>query len=261
MNQRQELEVPKPQQILYQEPQDLLFIKHLCLPALSTNSPDPTNSTEMHYGVFRPLVLDACRVLSNRAANNQDSEDFLATDIQGRNRVEINDEPLDVDCYYFLGPPEVEANRNYPIVKTLSAFTFPSVLPDRWATIGDALRQQQPRLSRGRLPPAPSQMSNSVGQRDENCAITRWRDCALFRSVMTRPSLILWIALFVACFVRGGYSDLPDLVHRRPVTIHPDIPIQFLYARFAYAIINLPRANPPFKSIPEPDVVKQLKFE
>ena len=56
---------------------------------------------------------------------------------------------------------------------------------------------------------------------------------------------------FIAYFVRRGFSDFPDLFHRRQVTIHSEISIQYLYARFAYAIINLPRDNDSFDSIQE----------
>ena len=56
---------------------------------------------------------------------------------------------------------------------------------------------------------------------------------------------------FVAYFVRRGFSDFPDLFHWRQVTIHPEISTQYLYARFACAIINLPRDNDSFDSIQE----------
>ncbi|KAI1784333.1 hypothetical protein LXA43DRAFT_226566 [Ganoderma leucocontextum] len=305
MNRRQDLPVRTPQDILFRPCKERVVIRRpgynaelLYLPALSTGS------TATPYGVFRPLVLDACRVLTNRAANNQDSEDFLATDIEGQNRVEINDEPLDVDCYYFLGPPDVEANWNYPIVKTLSAFTFPSVLPDRWTKIA---RHQPP--SRRRLPAPPaSGMSCLVKERDRNCAVTRWPDSTQYahlipeaeaawyvvnhtnHRVLGQPALdvnhpangILLRAdvhlcldaygfifypdndpaddqRFVACFVRGGYSYMADLFHRRPVTIDPEIPVEFLYARFAYAIINHPRETLLFHSIPELQEVTVLR--
>ncbi|KAI1791925.1 hypothetical protein LXA43DRAFT_368484 [Ganoderma leucocontextum] len=306
MNRRQDLPVPEPQDILFRPCKERVVVRRpvynaelLYLPALSTGS------TATPYGVFRPLVLDACRVLTNRAANNQDSEDFLATDIEGRDRVEINDEPLDVDCYYFLGPPDVEANRNYPIVKTLSAFTFPSVLPDRWAQIA---RQRPP--SRTRMPPPPaSDMSALVKERDWNCAVTRWPDstqCAhlipeaeaawyfvnqMHAHILGKPPAVgpdhpangillrgdVQLCLdshgfllypdnnpaddqrFVAYFVRWGYPYLSDLFHRRPVTIDPEIPVEFLYVRFAYAIINHPRVDSVFKYIPESRMVTVVR--
>ena len=327
MNTREALPAPAPREVFCR--QHLVFIRHpgrdeplFRFPALSTGC------TSAPYGVFRPLVLDACRVLTNRAANIQEDEDgdFLASDIQGRNRIEVDDTPLDVDCYYFLGPPEVEANRNYPIVKTLSAFTFPSVLPDRWAKIADALGQQY-------YPPltcrhsTPSEMSTIVGMRDEHrCAITRWLDCMLFYLIVIHISLIPCIAdtaaqcvhlipkseeawfiahhlaahisedmcasvdhpsngillradvrlcfdahgfvfypssdsKFVAYFVRCEYTSLPDLFHRRPATIHADIPVHLLYARFAYAIINHPRQNRLFESVPESEKVASIREE
>nr|VWP02221.1 Transcriptional repressor rco-1 [Ganoderma boninense] len=98
----------------------------LKFPALFTG-PSPTTP----YGVFRPLVLDACRVLTNHASNTEADGDYLASDIEGSNRVEINDTPLAFDRCYFLGAPDAEAHRNYPIVNTLSAFAFPAPLPER----------------------------------------------------------------------------------------------------------------------------------
>ena len=85
----------------------------------------------------------------------------------------IDDTPLDFDCYYFLGPPEDEANRNYPVVKTLSAFTLPSVLPDRWAQIMDARQQQRPCPPQIWLPWSEQNMPLFVQLRDKQCAITR----------------------------------------------------------------------------------------
>ena len=340
MNRRESLPAPKPQEILNRG--RIVYIKHpaqdrllFSFPALSTDS------TGNHYGVFHPLVLDACRILTNRAASSQGDidSDFLATDIEGHNRVSINITYLDVDFYYFLGPPEDEINRNYPIVKTLSAFTFPTVLPDRWAKIADAWRQQ--RSDPERPPATASQMSAIVERRDRKCALTRWRDCTslyLMVTIAVQPSssrglhapagtqcahLIPaaeedWFVTddmaeliseelfpgihhpangvllradvrmcfdahsfvfypdtdndraddrrFVAYIVQGGYADMPELLHRRPATIHPDVLVEFVYARFAYAIINLPRRNAFFASVEESDMLKivrenRLEFE
>ena len=171
---REALLPPTPQEIFCR--QRPVFINHpgrdqplLTLPAFSTGSPATP------YGVSRPLVLDACRVLTNHAANNQG--DFLATDIQGRDRLEIDDTPLDVDCYYFLGPPEDEFHRDYPIVKTFSAFTFPPTLPDDWARVADTL--QRP-CHGADEPPRASSVSSYVRKRDARCAVTKYSDGALF---------------------------------------------------------------------------------
>ena len=170
---REALSPPTPQEIFCR--QRPLFVNHpgrdqplLTFPAFSTGSPSTP------YGVSRPLVLDACRVLTNHAANNQG--DFLATDIQGRDRLQIDDTPLDVDCYYFLGHPELnlkdDANRDYPIVKKFSAFRFPPVLPDHWAQI--AKRRPRKLLAYPRPLSSPSQMHNFVKLRDRGaCALTR----------------------------------------------------------------------------------------
>ncbi|KAM5535259.1 hypothetical protein V8D89_011065 [Ganoderma adspersum] len=164
---REALSPSTPQEVFCR--QRPVFINHpgrdlplLTFPAFSTGS------TATPYGVSPPLVLDACRVLANHAAKNQ--EDFLATDIQGRDRLEIDDTPLDVDCYCFLGAPEVVANRAYPIVKKFSAFRRPSILPDRWALI--ATRRPRSLLEYPR-PLSPSQMPDRVRLRDRDCILTR----------------------------------------------------------------------------------------
>ena len=317
-----------------------LEAKLLGFPALSTGS------TTAPYGVFRPLVPDACRVLTNHAATRNgrgDFKDFLASDRDGRHRIPVDDAPLEDNCYHFLGPPEVEANRNSPIVKTLSAFTFPFVLPDRWART--AALWQQLRPSYERYVSSPNQMSTFVSGMDEKCAVARYPNCASFhvpsnsarilkaiqtsvygrlppltpvpalaqlrsaptssqkrsklgispatwpstsparrsrRAASTTPRTASCCAqtyvqcsfdahgfvfypnsshitgpgaqagadndnlngseeALVAYFVGEGYLHLPDLFHRRRVAIHPQVPVEFLYARFAHAIIHLPR--------------------
>ena len=323
MNIREALLAPAPQQVFYR--QQPIFIRHpgcdlplLCFPALSTDSTG-------HYGVFRPLVLNACRVLTNHKADY--NEDFLATDRQGQSRVPIDDTPLDVDCYYFLGPPEGESHSDYPIVKTFSAFTFPSTLPDDWARVADTL--QRP-CHGADEPPRASSASSYVRRRDARCAVTKYSDGALLQYLLVTTQLsltYLWIAStatqrahlipqaektwftanrmliyapdnpagidgaangillradvrrcfdshafviypaddddngFVAYFVRRGYPDFPDLFHRRRVTVHPDVPVQYLYARFAHTIINLPRCDDSFESVRESGGKKRKHME
>ena len=178
MNSRERLPEPTPREISLRPFKPLVIISHpgldrilLALPAFSTGS------TTTPYGVFCPLVLDACRVLTNHAGTSRG--DFLALDIQGHNRIPVDDAPLTDDCYYFLGPPGVEANRNYPIVKTFSAFTFPPVLPDRWARAAAVLRRQ-PRSPRIWSPPSERKMSVRVWGRDKRCIITQYPDGASF---------------------------------------------------------------------------------
>ena len=184
MNSLEPLPELPPREISRRRPgRPLVFIRHpgldrilLALPAFSTGS------TTKPYGVFCPLVLDACRVLTNHAGTSRG--DFLALDIQGHNRIPIDDAPLTDECYYFLGPPEVEANTNYPIVRTFSAFTFPLVLPDRWARAA-AVLQQQPRSRPIWFPSFQSEklMSQRVWVRDEKCIITRYPDGASFPAI------------------------------------------------------------------------------
>ncbi|PIL31156.1 hypothetical protein GSI_05853 [Ganoderma sinense ZZ0214-1] len=296
---------PEPQEIS-RRPRPL-DVKHPRLnfplfrfPAFSTGSPTTP------YGVSRLLILDACRVITNHAANCQG--DFLSTDKQGQDRLEIDDTPLDVHCYYFLGAPEVEANRDYPIVKTFSAFRFPSVLPAHWARIAE---RRPPLLYNHGFSFEPCPMSDLVWCRDRGvCTITRWPDatqCAhlipkaeevwfvtmdmsaylsdqciqggtgiddpgngmLLRADvhegLNEPAFVLYPAhstgedtTFVAYFVGGGYEHLPDVFHRRPVAIPQDVPVEFLYARFAHSIINLPRDDIGFRAVPELEEVGDL---
>ncbi|PIL28685.1 hypothetical protein GSI_08729 [Ganoderma sinense ZZ0214-1] len=296
MNPRDPLSVPTPREILFRG--WTVLIKHpgldvrlLKFPALSA---DPTG----RCGLFCPLVLNACRVLTNNKAEY--GADFLATDIQGHNRIRIDDTPLDVDCYYFLGPLELEANRNYPIVKSFCAFIFPSSLPDDWCVIADARQRPIPVL--GRAPPA-SAMSYEVKTRDGRCVITHYCDstqCAYLipkaegvwfasnsmstfasdnsevgvddrgNGILLRADVQLCMDAhgfvfypadahsFIAYFLSHDYSDFPELFHRRPATIHPDVPVQFLYARFAYTSINLLLSND-LDAIEEPPRYKAVK--
>ncbi len=59
-------------------------------------------------------------------------------------------------------------------------------------------------------------------------------------------------------FVGYEYSDFPELLHRRRVGIHLDVPVQFLYARFAYAIVSLLIDNLA-PSVEESDVYKEAE--
>ena len=55
---------------------------------------------------------------------------------------------------------------------------------------------------------------------------------------------------FMAYFVDDGYwPDYTEAFHRRLVTIHPSVAVEFLYARFAYNVINLYRPNMFFTSV------------
>ncbi|KAI1791922.1 hypothetical protein LXA43DRAFT_1008482 [Ganoderma leucocontextum] len=304
MNPRSAFSAPTQTEIFYRQTKDLL-IWHpgldaplLCLAALSTGS------TATPYGVFRSLVLNACRVLTNHAAHYD--ADFLATDIEGRNRVPIDDTPLDFDCYYFLGPPEVAAHKNYPIVKTFSAFTFPRTLPPDWAGgVANATREvQTPQL----LPQDASSrfMAPAVQWRDLQCVATRYPDAAQCAYLIPKAEAAWFHAnlmglyagdnwsmgvncpsngillradvykcldsynfvfypsgdgTFVAYFVRKLCAYLPELLHRRVMTIHSDVPAEFLYARFALAIINLPRPGDPFDAVPESEAFKVVKVK
>ena len=93
-----------------------------CLPAYSGEAdPSIQDRSTTVFGVCYQLALDSCRVITNHAANNED--DFLARDVEGKIPIPIDDvRPLTPgDYYYFLGPPNISTNCNYPIVKDFSA--------------------------------------------------------------------------------------------------------------------------------------------
>ena len=48
---------------------------------------------------------------------------------------------------------------------------------------------------------------------------------------------------FVAYIIGNLEDDYAVLLHRRPVMIHERVAEEFIYARFAYAFINTPRAS------------------
>ncbi|KAI1784587.1 hypothetical protein LXA43DRAFT_901310 [Ganoderma leucocontextum] len=257
------------------------------------SEPDPANPSQNLFGVYHRLALDACRVITNHAANNQG--DFLAEEREGKVPVPIDDaKPLSPRTYYyFLGPPEDATNRNYPIVKHFHAFRFPPQSPDNWYTARISGRFTMGQV----LKVSSSHMATHIAARDQCCAATKYRDfnrCAhlvpkaeeawfiankmfayapdnedagidahtngiLLRDDVRRcfdsHAFVFYPAgnnMFVAYFVHTrGYPNYTELLHRRLVTIHPSVAVEFLYARFAYNVIHLSRRNAAFASIPE----------
>ena len=62
------------------------------------------------------------------------------------------------------------------------------------------------------------------------------------------------------CVQAMGFPDYyTELLHRRLVTIHPSVAVEFLYARFAYTVIHLYRPNKFFDSVPDDPTVKMLE--
>ncbi|KAM5541506.1 hypothetical protein V8D89_004696 [Ganoderma adspersum] len=286
-----------------------VFIKHpgvgkslFSFPAYSY--PKPTGAPEIPFGVFHPLALDACRVITNHASGTQSQADFLAEDREGKTPVPIDDVSLLTpgDYYYFLGPPGVHTNCNYPIVKDFSAFRFPSRLPQHWYRA-----RRSARLERGVAGVAPSSwMSTYVTSRDRYCALSGYRSfnrCAHLvpkseeawfeangmclysmenhragidthtNGVSLRADLHRCLesnsfvfypardgAGFMAYFVEAqGYPDYTELFHRRLASIHPSVAVEFIYARFAYTVINLYRPNVFFDSVPDNEYIKRFE--
>lgn len=158
-----------------------VIIKHpgvdkplFCFPAFSQPDPTfPTDPSQTIFGVCRRLVLDACRVITNHASDNQ--ADFLADDREGQTSVHIDDpKPLSPGTYfYFLGFPDYSANRNYPIVKSFSAFVFPSQIPDHWYSARGTFQAS----ARGLEVVSSTQMSAYVSGRDKYCILSGWIHC------------------------------------------------------------------------------------
>ena len=66
-------------------------------------------------------------------------------------------------------------------------------------------------------------------------------------------------SMFMAYFVKGGYQYLRDAFHRRRVPIPADVPVEFLYARFAYAIVSMYRFGAAFEGVPELPEVEEMR--
>ncbi|KAM5541504.1 hypothetical protein V8D89_004694 [Ganoderma adspersum] len=263
-----------------------------------SDEPDPTHPFKPLVGVCHRLVLDACRIVTNHAVNNQ--EDFLAEDREGQTPVHIDDsKTLSARTYfYFLGPAKDASSRNYPIVKEFSAFIFPRRLPEHWYTA-----RTSGRLTRGHVSIVSStNMSVHVATRDQGCAATRYQSftrCAYLvpeaeaawfmanemyvyspgngdarvnthtngislrddvHRCLESHAFVFYPAgndQFMAYFVRyEGYPEYTELLHRRLVTIHPSVAVEFLYARFAYAVIHIAGPKEVFESVPDNPAVK-----
>ena len=168
-------EILRQGSVLIKHPgRDKLLLRLPCFTQLDATDP----AAKTRCGVSRRLVLNACRILTNHAASDQG--DFLASDLEGQDKVPVEDpNPLDFHCYYFLGPPEVEAYRNYPIVKMFSAFRFPSSLPEDWCQSSSGMQS----LSDDEPIVSSSGMSCYVHARDRRCAVTGYQDCALLHII------------------------------------------------------------------------------
>ncbi|KAI1784566.1 hypothetical protein LXA43DRAFT_1041611 [Ganoderma leucocontextum] len=262
------------------------------------SQPDPTDPSKPLFGVCHSLALDACRVITNHAANNRG--DFLAKDSGGEDRVSVDDVKLlpPGDYYYFLGTGNA-ANHNYPIVNRFSAFRFPSQIPDNWYNTRSSFRA----VDRGINVVSSANMSDRVSARDKYCILTGWinfNKCAhlvpeaewawfeanemtvysmentkaavnahtngvLLRDDVHRclgsDMFVFYPAgdgdSFMAYFVNaGGYPDYTEQFHRRLVSINDSVAVEFIYARFAYAVIKLLRSISFFDYVPDNDDVK-----
>ncbi|KAI1784573.1 hypothetical protein LXA43DRAFT_208138 [Ganoderma leucocontextum] len=289
------LEVVRRAQVIINHP--VVGYSLFSFPAYS-GEPDPNDASKTVFGVYHPLALESCRVITNHAAKNHD--DFLAKDREGTIPVHRDVTTLTPgDYYYFFGPSKEAANCNYPIIKEFSALRFPSRIPDHWYHTRETARYAVvERVS-------SSNMSNHVASRDKHCALTKYQSfnqCAHLvpkaadawfdankmylysydnmaagvdthtngialrddvRRCFDSNAFVFYPAgdgdAFMAYFVdTGGYPDYTEQFHRRPATIHPSVAVEFLYARFAYTVIKLNRLSAVFDSVPDNAEVKVI---
>ena len=119
-------------------------------------------------GVLHRLVLDACRVITN----NQ--EGFLATDIDGHDRVPASTTILLVGTYYFhLATGTVL----YKIVTDFAAWEFPEPLPSHWERPVSPNEDQA--LSGRYAGVGSSAMSVVVKCDDAECVVSGYTSCML----------------------------------------------------------------------------------
>ncbi|EJF61891.1 hypothetical protein DICSQDRAFT_180282 [Dichomitus squalens LYAD-421 SS1] len=154
----------RPVEILHPAYDVGMDISLLSLPAFPRLS-SPADGLTV-YGIARSLVMDACRIITDFAANSQ--EDYLAFDPEGTRPVPTNDLFLAPGRYFYhLAPQHVT---KYPIVMDFSAFKFPKVIPRHWIRPKTAEEDDNLRIAYEGVP--SSEMSWRVKTDDESCVVT-----------------------------------------------------------------------------------------
>ncbi len=107
-----------------------------CLPAYTHPSSVTGNNRDLLHddGVNHRLVLDACHIISNHAA--QENDCYLSRDRAGQNLVmphNMNSALAAGKYYYQPGPPSSRTVANYTIVTDFAAWRYPEKgAPNHW---------------------------------------------------------------------------------------------------------------------------------
>ncbi|TBU59987.1 hypothetical protein BD310DRAFT_923640 [Dichomitus squalens] len=297
---RQQLTPPSPQEVLLHTlTVDIIhpgFNRPLfSLPAFSD---EPTPSGDTQYGVDHRLVLDACRILTNLTANDQDG--YIAHDCAGEQRVSLDISLLSPGRYFYhLASPGTTSK--YRIVKDFSAWRLPASIPSHW--VRTRTPEERSALYRYEFNSA-SAMSRVVVSEDGHCVITQYQQSCenahlvpkehedwfngnnmtdynlsgpltglddvanglTLRSdvhqCLDRHGFVFYPVegnRFVAYVVRRGAFEHAELFHQRLVTLPNRVSDQFVYARFAYTFINLPRDKDAFDVFPVSEEVERRR--
>ncbi|KAI1784575.1 hypothetical protein LXA43DRAFT_208173 [Ganoderma leucocontextum] len=258
-----------------------VFIKHpavdkslFCFPAYP--QPDPTDASEPLFGVCHPLALDACRVITNHAAKNQ--ADFLAGDRE--DDPANGNYPIVKEFSAFRFPSRMPDDW-YNTRASARGVSVATVVSSSGMSVHVASRDRYCALtghehfnrcahlvpkaeaawftandmqvySIGNMKAGVDAHTNGVLLRDD---VHRCLDAGAFVFYPVRDS-----DQFMAYFVDYGcWPDYTEQFHRRLATIHPSVAVEFLYARFAYTVINLYRPNVFFDSVPDNDQVRLVE--
>ncbi|TBU28324.1 hypothetical protein BD311DRAFT_333539 [Dichomitus squalens] len=272
----------KPVTILhpgYSPEQQFILLSLPAYPQFTT----PTDGARL-YGVACCLVIDACRILTNLAANNQG--DYLAYDLEGNLRVPAADDTFleSGEYFYHLGPMHPA---QYPIVAKFNAFIFPVALPahwsrhmdnqedlDLWANVTESVMSDKVKSDDGccivtkhynacdnaHLVPKEQQawfLANAMGRYNRSRMTGSVDDVA--NGITLRSDVHRLLDLhafvfypigdrkFVTYIVQRNIHDYAELLHGRTVTVPLRVSYEFLYARFAYNIIKLfPKTLPAY---------------
>ncbi|PIL25812.1 transporter [Ganoderma sinense ZZ0214-1] len=211
----------------------------------------PTAGTETKtpvYGVDHRLVLDGCRILTNFYAADQ-GDHYLSKDHAGHNRVAPrSDDVLPPGKYFYHpAPPTYDQNE----------------LSDRHGLHGVEVSgtHSRPLETTDGLPRGCSWAHTNTNLDDPANGITLRADlgeCFESHGWVFYPDgqgrLMTYVCL--------PYVDFAELLHRRLVTLSRRVSDEFLYARFAYAMIKLvDSASARLKRFRNPDGIRPAKEE
>ncbi|KAH9935658.1 uncharacterized protein B0H18DRAFT_419849 [Fomitopsis serialis] len=230
---------------------------------------DPAPAPEL-WGCSHRLALDACRII----ANNRDG--FLSTTLDGRDHVPDSEPTLTADVYYYflLGDHDPE----YAVVSEFAAWRFPDTLPAHWlsarqdrrhlsrffaseSAMSDRVRDMDGACILSGFGQASSCDNAHLVPKEQAVWFTfnRMKVHNIRPEIVTPNDVANGICLradirlcldrhafvffpdgsdFVAYFIKVE-DDYAEWFHRTAAQIHERVAVQFLYARFAFNVINL----------------------